>query len=51
MREKDKELAKELIEGLEKANADPEAADEKDWQRTRQVEPVPLDDEEGSDDE
>jgi hypothetical protein len=42
MREK---LAEELIENLEKANADPEAADEKDFERTRKVEPIPLEDE------
>lgn len=40
----DKEkLAQELIENLEKANADPAAADEKDLERTRKVEPVTLD--------
>lgn len=44
---KDK-LAKELMENLEQANADPAAADEKDFERTRKVEPVPLDEDDAS---
>ena len=41
-------LARELIENLEEANADPEGADQKDWERTRKVEPLESEEEDGS---